>query len=98
MGTGPSERNWLSLPAFTFVSISDYRNRIVLDLFIKCEYLRCGVTGFTFTDIVILLRTGRSAVRFPIGQRDISRLHNVQTDSWAHPASYLMSTGVLSWP
>jgi hypothetical protein len=27
-------------------------------------------------------------VRFPVGARDFSRIHSVQTDSGVHPASY----------
>lgn len=35
-------------------------------------------------------------VRFPASAKDFSTLHSVQIDSSAHPASYLVGTGVLS--
>jgi hypothetical protein len=39
----------------------------------------------------------RSGVLFLIGARNDSLLQNVQTVSGAHPVSYSMVTGVLSW-
>lgn len=40
-----------------------------------------------------VLQGGRSRVRFPHRQ---SFLHNAQTGSGAHPASYLIGTGILT--
>ena len=31
----------------------------------------------------------------PVGARDYSFLQNVQTESWAHPASYSVDTGIF---
>jgi hypothetical protein len=42
------------------------------------------------------LRARRSGVRIPATTRYFPLLQNAQTGSGAHPASYLMSTGVLS--
>jgi hypothetical protein len=41
-------------------------------------------------------RRPRVRVRFPIGESDFSVLHNVQTGSGAHPASYTAGTGAVS--
>jgi hypothetical protein len=38
------------------------------------------------------LRAGRSGVRVPAGAGNFFLHHHVQTDSGAHPASYLMGT------
>jgi len=40
---------------------------------------------------------GRSTVRIPLEATNISLLHNVQTGSGAHPTSYSMGTGFISW-
>jgi hypothetical protein len=41
--------------------------------------------------------TGQCRVRIAVGARDFSLLQNVQTGSGAHPVSYSLHTGVLSW-
>jgi hypothetical protein len=35
-------------------------------------------------------------IRLPIGERDLSPLHNVQTGCGVHPALYTMGTGAVS--
>ena len=45
--------------------------------------------------IVTRLLAGWSGFRIPIAARDFSPLQNVQTGSGAHPAPFLMTTGVL---
>jgi hypothetical protein len=43
-----------------------------------------------------------AGVQFPVGARDFSLLHSVQTNAGAHPASYPMRIGTVSpgikWP
>jgi hypothetical protein len=43
-----------------------------------------------------MLGAGRSGVQIPVWARYFIVLKNVQNGSRAHPASYLMGTGVLS--
>ena len=47
--------------------------------------------------IVTMLPTGWSVVRIPVGERDFSVFQNFQTGSGAHPAFYLIGTGLLPW-
>jgi hypothetical protein len=46
---------------------------------------------------LIRLQAGWSRIHIPVGPRDLSLLQNIQTGTGAHPASYLMGTGFLSW-
>jgi hypothetical protein len=48
-------------------------------------------------DISVCIATGWAAgVRFPVGVRDFSLLHYVQTGCGVHPDFYTMDTGALS--
>ena len=51
----------------------------------------------TMVSIVTMLLTGWSVVRIPVGERDFSVFQNFQTGSGAHPAFYLIGTGLLPW-
>jgi hypothetical protein len=51
-------------------------------------------TRYSVVGRVIRIRAGRSAVRIPAGAIDSFLLQNVQTSCRAHPASYLIISGV----
>jgi hypothetical protein len=54
------------------------------------------ITGIVQSVLMTRLRAGRCGVRFPIGKSDFSLLHNSQSSSGAHPASYPLRTGTPS--
>jgi hypothetical protein len=60
-----------------------------------CCFLR-EKTLFCFAGILLegggasIVMGWMARVQFPVGRRDFSLLHNVQTGSWDHPASYTM--------
>ena len=57
----------------------------------SCIYLRdCKV-------LMVMLRAGRLGVWIPTSSKYLSPLLIVHTDSEAHPDSYSLGTGVLSW-
>jgi hypothetical protein len=60
----------------------------------RMKLLRVGVHSFLITPVSVASRraTGWTGLDSRQGQ-DVSLLHNVQTGSGAHPASYPMSTG-----
>jgi hypothetical protein len=57
--------------------------------------------GFTKVALVLNLERvlsagGTTGIRFPVGTRDFSRFHRIQTGPGAHPVSYAMCTAVRS--
>ena len=66
-----------------------------------CVILNCILKeqddGDCVVSILTRLPSGWSVVRVPAGKRNISFRRNVENKSWAHPASYKISTVVLFW-
>ena len=58
--------------------------------------LGAGVVTKLGAGVVTKLGAGRSRVGVLVEASDFSALHNAQTGSGAHPASYSVGTGVLS--
>jgi hypothetical protein len=65
-----------------------------------CTIFRADITGAAITQSVKRLWSGlddqRPGIRFPVGERDVYILCNIQTSSRAKPSSYTMGTGAFS--
>jgi hypothetical protein len=75
--------------------IEKFSSRLLLDLQVVCFERYFQQKLQTFLVFLIQVAGSTAWIRFLAGQ-DFSLLHNVQTGSGAHPASYPMSAGAIS--
>jgi hypothetical protein len=81
---GPHAEIYFSFPRISFLS-SLLQATVKHYIIQQCRRSAVGIAT-----------TLRSLVRIAVGARDVFLLQNVQTGTWAHPASYSMDTEVLS--
>jgi hypothetical protein len=81
---GMDEISQLAPISFLFSVIMVYEMTLIRKMLINSQY---GWSQFCIVGEVTRLRSGKSKVRIPIGERELSRHRNVKTDPGDHPFS-----------